>query len=181
VKQVINWSVSAAFLIPVALGWYVSYRYLPGIDERQPWWPLASAHKNWLGQEGCVVLYGYPFSLLVASYCAKRIILTHCTKRGTAAYFFSLLVALSLPFIWFLCESEWFNNSSITLCCWVWRPVAIWFVPAMSFLLDLFDWGMPKPLKPYLKRSVVEVVVAFPIWAVIWGLFALYILEWGFV
>jgi hypothetical protein len=102
--------------------------------------------------------------------------------RGTAVYFFLMFFAFSLPCIWFLCEPDWFSNDSLTISCWVWFLVAVWFVPTVSFIIDLSVWSTtPKPLMRHLKRSAFEVIVAFPIWVVVWGLFAIHVLEWGFI
>ena len=178
-KHVVGWATSAASWIAVALGLYFSFHYLPPIGEMPPFQP-GRQEQNWIGQGGWAFA-GYSFLLLAVAYCAKRVILVNCTRRWAAVYFFSSLIMLSLPYVWFLCEPDWFNSFIYRVSCWVGGPIAIWFVPTLSFLTDLCYWGTAKPLKRYLIRSGIEAMVVFPVWAVFWAFFSFFVLDWGWI
>ena len=157
-----------------------SVRYLPSISESPP--PLGQGHedRNWIGQGGWAFL-GYTSALLAATYGLKRFILARCTRRLAAAELFALFVASSLPYLWFLCEVDWFNPFLYRVSCWVGGPIMFWFVPVVSFLVDLGSCGKPKSLTHYLIRSAIEIVIAVPLWAYLWAMFSFWILEWGWI
>ena len=178
-KHPIRWALAIAPWILVALGWYWSFRCLPPINEPPLWLP-SGQEQNWIGQGGWAFA-GYSLLLLVVAYCIKRVVLTHCSRRGTAAYFFSLFILLSLPYVWFLCEPDWLNCFVFRVSCWVGGPIGVFFVPTVSFLVDFCNWNTPKPLGRYLIRSGIEILVAVPIWVVSWTYFSFFILQWGWI
>ncbi len=120
----------------VAAGIRFSARYLPPISAAPP--PLGEIREgqNWLAQGGGAYVI-YSFLLLVVVYCMKRIILDRCTRRLAAVELFALLAALSLPYIWFLCEPDWSNSFIYRVSCWFGGPITIWLVPVVSFVVDL--------------------------------------------
>ena len=151
--------------------------YLPSINDNppsleRPQW------QNWVGQgDGAYVVNS--FSLLIVVYIAKWIILDRCTRRLAAVELFAVLVALSLPYIWFLCEADWTNPFVYRVSCWIGSPITIWFVPAVSLLVDLGSFGKTKSMKWYLIRTAIEVGLAFPVWAIGWAYFSSFILGWA--
>lgn len=157
-----------------------SLRYLPPMSEMPP--SLGEGHEgqNWIGQGGWGFA-GYTFLLLGATYGLKRIILARCKRRLAAAELFAIIVVSSLPYLWFLCEADWFNPFFYRVTCWVGGPIMFWFVPVVSFLVDLRTCRKPKALTRYLIRSAVEVVIAFPLWAYLWTMFSFWILGWGWI
>lgn len=171
--------VAVCLLILAVLGLYFSCHYLPSIHEMPPW-GSSGEDQNWVGQGGWAFL-AYIALLLLAAYWAKRIILTHCVSRGTAVYFYVLLVTFSLPYIWFLCEPDWFNINIYRIACWAEGPIAILLVPTISFLADLLNHGSAKSNTYYVIRSAIEVLVIFPIWAFFWAWFSFWILGWGWI
>jgi hypothetical protein len=157
-----------------------SVHYLPPIGEMPPHLGDTREGRNWIGQGGSAFA-GYSFLLLGVAYGVKRLILTCCTRRLPAVLLFLLFVILSLPYIWLLCEPDWFNPFIYRVSCWIGGPIAIWFVPTVSFVVDLCFWGTARPFNHYLIRSAVEVALAFPLWVVIWNLFSFWILGWGWI
>ena len=168
---------AAALLIPALLGLYLSCRRLPSIYDTEARGASTREERNWIGQTGGIVTFGYPFALVLTAYCVKRVILTVIRWPVTAAYFFAVFVAISLPYIWFLCEPDWFNNSCETISCWLWFPIGIWTIPTGSFLYDLISGQTAQPIQRYLFRSLVEIAV-WPIWMVTWAWFACLALRW---
>jgi hypothetical protein len=178
--------VIIALLVPIALGLSLSVRYLPPINEFPPSGSVREG-QNWVGEGGWAFARNAVL-LLVVVYTVKRLVLTRCSTRGVAVCFFSLLVMLSLllvmlslPYIWFLCEPDWFNRFIYRIACWVGGPIAIWFVPSISFLVDLPTHSAVRPLKWYFVRSAIEIVVAIPIWVIFWALFSFWVLDWGWI
>jgi hypothetical protein len=169
---------TVGLLVPAVLGLCVSIHCLPPIHEL----PRGSSREgqNWIGQGGWVIP-AYIALLLLAVYGAKRIILTRCVRRWTAVYFYCALVMLSLPYIWFLCEPDWFNRNMYRIACWAGGPIAILVVPTISLLVDLFNHGSAKSNTYYVSRSAIEILVIFPIWAFIWAWFSFWILGWGWI
>jgi hypothetical protein len=178
-KQPVAYIASIVVLIAIALGWYWSFRCLPPIEEKPPW-KSERYGKNWFGHGGWAFV-GYTAFLLLTVYSAKWLIVTYCVTRRAAAYWFGLLVGLSAPYIWFLCEPDWFNPFLYRVSCWVGGPIAIWFIPTVSFFIDLSHLGARPPLRHYLLRSGIEIVVIFPIWVILWGFFSFFVLEWGWI
>jgi hypothetical protein len=157
-----------------------SARYLPSIKDNPPLLGETHQWQNWVGQgDGAYILNS--FLLLVVVYFAKWIILDRCTRRLAAVELFAVLVALSLPYIWFLCEPDWTNPFVYRVSCWFGGPITIWFIPAVSFIVDLGSFGKTKSLKRYSIRSAIEAVIAFPVWAIGWAYFSFFILGWGWI
>ncbi len=156
-----------------------SAHYLPSIGAIPP--PLGEPQwQNWVGQgDGAYILNS--FLLLFVVYCAKWTMLAHCTRRLAAIELFILLFALSLPYIWFLCEPDWSNPLVYRVSCWFGGPITIWTIPAISFLVDLRNCGKSKSWKRYFVRSAIEVVVAFPVWAIFFAYFSFFMVGWGWI
>ena len=158
----------------------LSVRYLPPMNEPPPFAGDARQGQNWVGQGG-LAWAGYLLLLLGAAYCIKWLVLARCARRLAAINLFAMFIVLSLPYIWFLCEPDWFNRFIYRESCWIGGPIAIWFVPAVSFLVDLRFWEKALPLSGYLVRSGAEVLIGIPLWASVWGLFCFWILGWGWI
>ena len=133
-----------------------------------------------MGQGGWAFA-GYAALLLLVAYVAKRSFVTRCATRRSAVFRFSMLVLLSLPYIWFLCEPDWFNPHIYRVACWIGGPIAIWCIPTASFVIDLCVQGATKRWTLYLIRSVIELLVVFPIWAAPWAWFSFFVLGWGWI
>jgi hypothetical protein len=155
--------------------------YLPPIHEL---WPLHVHHpreeQNWIGQGGWAFAR-YAVLLVAVAYIVKWFACTCCKRRWTAVHIFSFFIALSLPYIWFLCVIDWFNPFLYRVSCWVGYPIAIWFVPLVSFVVDLYFWKKTKSLKYCLIRIGVEVFIVFPLWIYFWAFFSFFILGWGWI
>jgi hypothetical protein len=166
-------------LIPIALEIFWSFRLLPPIWEIPP--DLSDREdQNWVGQGGWAFAIN-SFSLLLIAYLLKRLIVTFCKTRGMAVYWFSLVVGLSLPYVWFLCEPDWFNSQVYREACWIGAPIAVWFIPTLSFLVDLYFMGTKPPLETYLVRSTIEIAMIFPIWILFWVHFNIFVLGWVWI
>jgi hypothetical protein len=166
VKPVVARSAYVGLWVLALAGLYFSVRWLPPMHEKAPWFSLRYG-QNWVGQGGWAAAV-YACGLLALVYSWKRCILTHTTRQGIALLHFILLVTLSLPYIWFFVEMDWFNLNVYRVSCWVGTPIMVWLVPTVSFLIDLSGLFNTKSVKHYLIRSAIEVAVVIPIWTVIW-------------
>ncbi len=166
-------------LLLIVAGFALAFRLLPPIFEMPV--PIGDPRegKNWLGQSP-IAAFVFSVALLVVVYAIKRVLLTRCNRR-TAAWFFTLFFFLSLPYIWFLCEPEWFNPFIYRIGCWLGGPIAIWAVPMTSFVVDLCRWPMVHTWQYYLIRSVYEVMIIVPFWLCFWGFFSVFVLGWGWI
>ena len=167
---------SFVMLFPASLGLSFSIVYLPPMGEMPPSFENRR-DGNWAGQGGLAGAY-YSFLLLFIAYCIKRIIPTRCATISFGLYVYSLVILLSLPYIWFLCSSDWFQPHIYRVACWVGDPISIWFVPSVSFLADFHT----RPsFRQYLIRSSIEMIVIIPIWVVFWVFFSFFALDFGWI
>jgi hypothetical protein len=159
-------------------GIYFALKYLPPVGSRSPWPPTAMSSTNWMGQSAGVA-YALGGVLLVIIYVAKFIItrLTHSTPVLIAWY--CLLVALSLPCIWFFVDTDWWNPFVYRLACWVGLPVGIWLVPTYSLWLDASAAERPS-LRQYCWRSVVELLLLVPVFVVALNVL-MFVIGWGWI
>jgi hypothetical protein len=167
-----------ALVVCSALGIWLAVANLPGITTP----PLEIDHGNptmtWLGQ-GVGAAYGLGFLLFVIIYAAKPWIPRFASSRWQAVGWYALLVACSLPYIWFLVVLDWQNPFVFPVSCWVYDPIAIWAVPTASFVYDLTRWTRISSGE-YLARSLVEIIV-IPIWLHIWIFASFFFLGGGWI
>jgi hypothetical protein len=93
---------------------------------------------------------------------------------------YGLALASSLPYIWFFVVVDWRNPHVFPVTCWVYDPLGIWVVPTLSFAWDVMH-RPPLPTSVYLARSLVELVVFFPVWLVVWVFVSFFLLGGGWI
>src|SRR5262245_37225303 len=100
--------VSSLLLLPaITAGLLLAFGSLPPIWERPPW-PPTYDYRTWVGQgPGFAYFWGALLTLLL--YCGKAILVRDAGSRAAAVYWFGLLVAASLPWVWFLVVLDWHN------------------------------------------------------------------------
>ena len=153
--------VAVLLLLAIFGGVCLSSLFLPPIREMAQW---GVEEGNLVGQGGSVWAM-YSLGLLLTLYAAKRQIVARNESSVWASYLFFLAFLASLPFLWFLCEPDWFHPHIYRWMCWYGDPLAFWVVPTGSFIVDL----QTKPLlRAFLLRSVVEIIIIFPIWMICW-------------
>jgi hypothetical protein len=161
-------------------GTWVAVAELPGIFDAPP--DLDSyegrGESNWFGQ-GLKVVFAFCFLLLVVIYVEKWWI-TGIDRVRTAVFWYSLSVACSLPYIWFLLVPDWHNPFIYRFSCWVYDPIAIWAVPTISFAWDVSSQRKCS-YQRYIARSLFEIVLLFPAWFVFWAVFSLFFLGAGWI
>ena len=97
--------LASIIIWPVILfGLVVSFTQLPPIYDRPG--PPFSNSTNWLGQGQWFIL-AYAASLFLFIYLVKWCLVRCCRSKPVAAYWYAVLVAASLPYIWFLLEIDW--------------------------------------------------------------------------
>jgi hypothetical protein len=122
--------------------------------------------------------YGNTLLLLVVIYGVKFLI-TRLPIRWVQVYCFVLLVVASLPYIWLLVVLDWRNMHVYRVACWVYYPIGIWFVPAVSFAADTCAMRSPRLLW-YVGRSCLEFLLMVP-WMYAWVLLSFFFLGGGWI
>ena len=117
----------------------------------------------------------YAPSLLLAIYLWKYAILKHRVPRYTKQLTFGLLIAISLPFVYWKCfivPRDVVSSSGHLLG----SPIWILLVPILSFVfLDCRRIWISRD--SYFSRSLVEIFAIFPLWSCVWLLVNLQ-LDW---
>lgn len=118
---------------------------------------------NWIGQSGFLAI-GYAYLLLAAIYSLKWKLTPWQCGRPIACFWFAVLVAGSLPYLWFLVVVDWYNwKTVVSMACWVMNPFVFWCIPTASFLIDMYR-SEPISFEHYVAGSCVEMFVILPIW-----------------
>ena len=169
-----NKTAPLVLLAPAFAGIYFSYLYLPPVGEVLP--IECGRVGNFFGQ-GMFVSGACAASLLLTIYCLKRVLIAAFEATSVALYFYFLSFLFSLPFLWFVCEPDWFNPHLYRIACWT-HPIAFWAVPTASFLLDIHTNA---PIRTYLIRSGIEMLVVFPAFMIVWNFYTFFALEWGWL
>jgi hypothetical protein len=124
--------------------------------------------ENLIGQEGTSLLYGG--MLLAAVYLGKYwLCLSPFTKYEKIRWYLLMMVA-SLPYIWLLVAHDWYDPMARDMFCWVGTPLAVLFVPTVSFLVEVASNQRPSNLLGV--RYALEIIVLCPIWVVVWSFLA---------
>jgi hypothetical protein len=138
--------------------------------------PRDTSH-NWVGQE-LGAAYGNALLLLVVIYAAKFLI-GRMQIKWVRVYCFVLLVIASLPYIWLLVEVDWQNPHVYPVSCWVYDPIGIWVIPAVTFAIDTAATS-DLDLRWYLGRSLLEFLLVIP-WMFAWTFFSFFLLGGGWI
>jgi len=113
--------------------------------------------------------------LFAALYLAKYRILTLRVQPWLALVLYLAVVAALLPYLYWrilsLClydpvMREW-REWDDPLAIWIGGPFAVFTVPTASFLFDTLMQKRPSAWF-YALRSLVEVVILVPLWAIFW-------------
>jgi len=91
------------------------------------------------------------------------------------AFAFYLGTVVAVPYVWFF-SSDWTNPQMTEAYKWAGTPIAVLTVPAISFVID--ELRKNESRKCRRIRVVAEIVFGVPIWCFIWGLIAVFFLEW---
>lgn len=125
-------------------------------------------NRNWFGM-GMWESFFLAYPLLVAIYFAKWRLRKIENDRLVWSWYW-LSFVLSLPYIWFLVTGTWHTPFFSRISGWIGEPVRVWFLPTCSLMRDRNRKG-DLPLFWYVARSLVEVVVLYPAWCVVWSTF----------
>jgi hypothetical protein len=178
-RRDLKYGVFVSFLLlPFLVGMMaVCFDRLPITNPENPFEQSGDAHHNWVGQ-GVNTAYRSALLLLVAVYATKFFI-GYLPVRWVRIYYFALLVAFSLPYIWFFIVLDWRNPFVYRVSCWLYDPMGLWLIPSISFLADTISMGSPRPIW-YLIRSSIELVFIVP-WFVAWAFFSFFFLGGGWI
>ncbi len=135
------------------------------------------AEHNWVGQ-GMLAVLGNALLLFVVVYTAKFFI-GRVPVRWVRVYFFGLLIAASLPYIWLLLCVDWRNPHVFPVACWVHDPIGFWFVPTLSFAADTATMRRTG-IVWYVIRSCIELVLIVP-WVLVWIVCSFFCLGGGWI
>jgi hypothetical protein len=122
--------------------------------------------------------------LLAVLYLVKFRILTFRVRPWVASLLYFLVVAALLPYLYCSVVDDWGNRFVNLLATWIgWHglqgklradilnstsPIITFTVPTMSFFLDTLTRKRPSAWF-YALRSLVEVIILVPLWALVWG------------
>jgi hypothetical protein len=162
-----------------AAGITFAVRKLPGLLDPPPDLHEDGGWVTWLGQ-GVPAAWTLAFLLLVVIYAAKWGVGYVAPGRQMAVALYGLIVACSLPYIWFLVVVDWKNPFVFRFSCWLYYPVGVWLVPTASFAWDTAK-GHPPSRGAYLLRSAIEIGIVFPVWAQMWAWVSFFLLGGGWI
>ena len=150
-------------LVLVGTGIGASLGVLPRINTHPDFAVLFSQHDsaNWIGQ-GDWMVFGNACIFVGAVYCLKWNVIRKWHRRPIALFWYAVIVAGSLPYIWFLRVSAWPPPPGWGQAGWYCDPMVLWFIPTWSFLIDMDEPGPPS-VRYYVIRSCIEVVL-LPLW-----------------
>jgi hypothetical protein len=169
-------------VLPLSLvGYCAAWLFLPSILSDPADFDSAEARitGNWFGPAGRGSVISCAAALVFLVYVVKYYVVRYKRELRPSLYW-SFLVFVSLPFIWFFVVIDWFNPHVFRIACWLDAFLAFWPVPTVSFLVDA---SSDKPIHPgyFVLRSLAEILLGMPIWAVFWIFFSFFILGWGWI
>jgi hypothetical protein len=134
---------------------------------------------NWFGQ-GAGAAFGLGVLLVLLLYAGKWGITWFTSNAPARIFWYCLGVACSLPYIWYLVVVDWRNPFAFRVSCWVYYPIGIWLVPMGSFAWDVVTRTHCTP-QDYLARSVLEMIVIYPLWLYFWVFSSFFFLGGGWI
>jgi hypothetical protein len=131
---------------------------------------------NWFGQ-GIALCYFFAVAALALLYSLRYLILTRSRSLANALTWYLLLLSSLLPAVWLLVVFDWDNEAVAEIANWVGTPIMLFFVPTAFLCYDA--WKGTKPTAGgYIARSLLEVVVLIPAWALFWVFCEFLLLGW---
>ena len=104
---------------------------------------------------------------LAVLYVVKYRILALRVQPWLGLLLYFLVVAALVPSIYFRVIDVRNAYHQAPLAAWIGLPIAAFTIPTVFFLYDVLAHKRPS-LKFYVLRSLVEVVMLIPLWAVVW-------------
>jgi hypothetical protein len=162
-----------------AVGIWRAFVDLPGISAPPPRNYVGPAGVTWLVQDR-ETAWSLGILLLIIIYVGKRWISRFPLTVPAKALWYCLGMVCSLPNIWFLVVLDWQSPFVYRVSCWVYDPIAIWFIPTASFAWDVTR-RTPCTGRVYLLRSAFEISLFIPIWVVFWLTVSFFLLGGGWI
>lgn len=129
---------------------------------------------NWFGHSGTTIFF-LMGGFMILIYFMKRLLL-QSFEKWIAAWFYFWLFAVTLPYIWFLVSTSWRYQWAEPQIAWFGDPILIWFLPTVSFTIDL-NRKTQLSLKWYILRTLAEFLL-LPIWFYCWIIIEFFGLGW---
>jgi hypothetical protein len=171
-RQSHAWKLAAALLL--ASAYLALPRLLPPRVRVERHWGAGGV--NWFGQ-GPGAAYLWAAGLLALLCLLRFAIARKARSPADAAAWCVLLLASLLPAVWLLVAFDWDNEAVSDLANWVGYPVALLGVPAAFACYDALTLSRPHA-GWYAARSLLEVAVLVPLWAVVWVFVEFLLLGW---
>jgi hypothetical protein len=138
---------------------------------------------NLVGQGGLKPLLNA--LILVAVFYALKLTIIVRAKPGTAAKWYGLLLAASLPFIWLFVANQWHDDSAyniggVKLAAWIGEPIALLFVPTAAFCFHQ-SIHASLTMSRLALHTVIELLLLMPMWRLVWLWFMLAVLHWYWI
>jgi hypothetical protein len=130
-------------------------------------------------QEPTRIDYAIGAFALIAFYSAKLLISRCIHHWATQIVAYVMLVSLILPYLYIHWE-DWGNPFLFFVGNWLGMPVALLFVPTVTFVFDLLSRPV-RSARWLLARSAIEIVVGIPLWGIFWAYFSFFMLGFGWI
>jgi hypothetical protein len=132
---------------------------------------------NWFGHPQWLAFF-FAVALLVLLCFLRFVIITRVRCPAEAITWYLLLLAALLPAVWLLVVVDWDNEAVAAIGNWIGTPITLFVVPTAFAFYDAIA-GVRLSAGWYAARSLVEVVVLVPVWAVLWVLVGeMFLLGW---
>ncbi len=117
------------------------------------------------------------FPILCLLYVGKRITVNFTHRHDFRIVSHTLLCIASLPYL-YLFATDSPSPSIHPNANWIGLPIITYTIPTVSLLIDIWIRDYYDELLPYILRSVFEILIIAPIWAVVWVFAEIEWLKW---
>lgn len=111
------------------------------------------------------VLYIIDFGLILSLYAIKALVFRYLRSGAAMLGAFCAAIALAAAVTW-ICSPDWDNELVERIAVWVGTPIAVLWVPVVSFLFDFISGR--RSMRHWPVRVPVEVFLLAPVWFVLW-------------
>ena len=123
--------------------------------------------------------------IFVAVFYALKLTITVRAKPGTAAKWYALLLAGSLPFIWLFVSNQWRDHFAYWIAgfkpaAWIGQPIALLVVPTPSFRFHQLSHASLTGDRLAL-HTFIELLILVPAWYFVWGCIMIFVLQWYWI
>jgi hypothetical protein len=113
--------------------------------------------------------------LLAVLYVVRYRILTLRVRPWLALLLYFVVVVALLPYLYCCIYVPWHSYSEASpLAGWIGGPIDAFAIPTAFYFYDVLAHKLPS-LKFYAVRSLLEIVILFPLWDFVWQVIELFL------